>query len=187
MEAGGSAEFESEPDEAAGDDDAMEPLTAPGQPGMQAGQHGIGHDEGGRRRRRRRGRRGRHREGTDVMQPAGQSRTGDAAAGGVGPFAPEAIETSRDVFTPNAPSAPQWSLSEQASGAQVTERPIAAAAPDPAENARERIDSAAAVEAPITQPEPATSQPEPEPASVEAEPESGREPRKGWWQRRFKM
>jgi hypothetical protein len=72
-----------------------------------------------------------------------------------------------DIVTPNAPSSPQWSLADRGG------EPVSAA-PEPAETSA---------------PEPAVTATE-EPAAAERqkalpEADAPREPRKGWWQRRF--
>ena len=72
---------------------------------------------------------------------------------------------------PNAPSSPQWSLSEH----QSREHEVVGSAEPVAMSRHEQAAEADATEA-VSDVESASSQPE--------EP---REARKGWWQRRFKM
>jgi ribonuclease E len=189
-EAGGSAEFESEPDEAAGEEAAVEslgPQSQTGVPGPQ--QKGSQGEGGGRRRRRRRGRRGRRHEGDMSVQISGPANTqapqnDTAAAVGIAPFTPEPLEDTRESFTPNAPSQPQWSLSEREHRSEPA-NPIAdlnvRAAPPPIARTEAVPDVAASSE------QPASSEEAPASTAHEDELDANREPRKGWWQRRFKL
>ena len=123
--------------------------------------------EDGKRRRRRRGRRCRRHDGDQATQ--GQ-RGGADAAGGTAqpeenfPHPAQAEPMGLEAVTPNAPSSPQWSLTEQA--------------PEVRETASS-MDFADA-HAPHTMERPERSAP-----VLHAEAEAPKEPRKGWWQRRF--
>jgi ribonuclease E len=129
-------------------------------------------NERGRRRRRRRGRRGRRHDG----EPSnGTQRT--VAAAGEFQSAPsehakyEARDDNvrADSVEPNAPSSPQWSLSEhRADTLVVTSEPE----PEPVAAAEDFARTNAAASAVET---------------AEAETGEPREARKGWWQRRFKI
>ena len=128
---------------------------------------------GGRRRRRRRGRRGRRHDGE--FSNGGQRPTGPQSEFRAAPVEPERYEarednTRRDPVEPNAPSSPQWSLSEH-----LTETPVVSDAEPPRASPREEFEPSN-VGAPVAEAE--TAEPE------AAEP---REARKGWWQRRFKI
>jgi len=141
------------------------------EPGRTEGSSAPHQEGGGRRRRRRRGRRGRRPDGDPSngahRQPQTHGEYQSAAAGQprhethIPNPQPEAVE-------PNAPSSPQWSLSEQRSETRVVERD-----PEPS-TPREEF-------APSRHPEPATAE------AVEPEASEPRETRKGWWQRRFKI
>jgi ribonuclease E len=139
----------------------------------EAGQHRQG--EGGGRRRRRRGRRGRRREGEPMTDGAGSDA---ASADGVAHSTETGVDTGpaydapiragsggpdiKPEVIPNAPSSPQWSLSEQTPATATA----SAAPPSPPE------ERAAAPETPRV---------------TEAEEAAAREARKGWWRSRFKM
>jgi hypothetical protein len=73
----------------------------------------------------------------------------------------------------NAPSSPQWSLTERHADTDVVERE-----PEPARAAPQESFKSPSVQEPVAAVE--TAEPEPE----SSEP---REARKGWWQRRFKI
>jgi ribonuclease E len=126
---------------------------------------------GGRRRRRRRGRRGRRPDGDQsngtYRQPATHGEY-QSAPGEQPRHETHTQDSETAAIEPNAPSSPQWSLSEQRSETRVL-----ASDPEPS-TPREEF-------TPSKHPEPA--------AALEAEPEAGepREARKGWWQRRFKI
>jgi ribonuclease E len=144
----------------------------PGQVQNSPGQHQEG---GGRRRRRRRGRRGRRHDG----ESNGAQRPNETQSEfQPGPFESQSYEPREETprvasVEANAPSSPQWSLSEQHGGTQVVEREPESAHAEPEESfAPARPERVAAVET--------AESPEPEPT----EP---REARKGWWQRRFKI
>jgi ribonuclease E len=120
-----------------------------------------------KRRRRRRGRRGRRREGEQGMtHPMGASENHGQQTSET-----SSVETERsfpavrhedsfvtEAVAPNAPSSPQWSLTEpvrdEPEPVAATSEPAAAASPPPERK----------------------QQPEAEPP---------KEPRKGWWQRRL--
>jgi ribonuclease E len=124
--------------------------------------------EDGKRRRRRRGRRGRRRDGDQATQ--GQHGGTDAA----GEMAPQAEENfphaaqaepmGLETITPNAPSSPQWSLTEQA---------------------QEPRESAPAMDFADAHAPHAMERPERPAPVMHEEAELPKEPRKGWWQRRF--
>ena len=125
---------------------------------------------GGRRRRRRRGRRGRgrHGEGFQGQQP-GQQNYGQPGASPSqgnngqqqpGDQATRAEGHKTEPVAPNAPSAPQWSLTGEA---HEPRRDHAAQREHKPEPKPERV---------------------PEPAPAAATPA---ESRKGWWQRNFKL
>ena len=145
--------------------------------------------EGGRRRRRRR-RRGRGpREGqplgpNDINAP--RLEAGDANDDGHDAFdenaphhesAKEEVGTgySAPIVTPNAPSAPVWSLASQ----HASEQPPAhveakiEAAPPPSSNGAKVDEEAASIET--------------APAQVGASDATGQPTRKGWWQRPFRL
>jgi ribonuclease E len=127
---------------------------------------------GGRRRRRRRGRRGRRQEG--------EFGNGGQRPPSQGEFRPGAEHSSHEArneepaplpIQPNAPSSPQWSLSEPPSEPAVpTSHATRQHPPAPDEFARSNVaETVGRAE------------------TVEAESEGPREARKGWWQRRFKL
>jgi ribonuclease E len=126
----------------------------------------------GRRRRRRRGRRGRRQEG--------EFGNGGQRPPSQGEFRPGAERSSHEArneepaplpMQPNAPSSPQWSLSEPPSEpALPASHATRQHPPAPDEFARSNVaETVARAE------------------TVEAESEGPREARKGWWQRRFKL
>ncbi len=126
-----------------------------------------------RKRRRRRGRRGRRPEGdapNGAHRPS--SKPGDdfqLPALEHSSYEPRHESVVPDPVEPNAPSSPQWSLSEQ----PVEAHAVAS------EPARERI--------PAHQTFEPSNRPEPEVETAQAESDEPREARKGWWQRRFKI
>jgi len=76
----------------------------------------------------------------------------------------------REVIEPNAPSSPQWSLTEHRAEAEAAA--AQSARPRPGESKAPEIESAD--EAPAS-------------AQSETASDEPREARKGWWQRRFKI
>jgi hypothetical protein len=98
-------------------------------------------------------------------------------------LSPQPETAGSDTVMPNAPSSPQWSLTDRASG------PVALAhAPEP-----EALPSAP-VEPAIQTAKPIRVEVAPEMAEAArgepqriAEAEPPRESRKGWWQRRFRI
>ncbi len=182
---------ESQHDEEA-DDEEAEP--GDGTPSTPAGQfengQGAAAGEGGRRRRRRR-RRGRRgpRDGqtlgpADGVPADGSVNDHNAEA----PMLDQPRSTPADGMTPNAPSAPVWSLSPDAAHqhAPVAHEPARDVAPAVMSSPRSeewqapREESAPRVEA---IPE-AAKEPSPEPV---ASNEPAQPSRKGWWQRPFKL
>jgi ribonuclease E len=166
-----------DPDDAADADDSFEAVaaTAP-EPGDTQNAPAPQQEGGGRRRRRRRGRRGRRHDGEssngaqrpqdahNEFQSAPFERSDYATREERGPHAVEA----------NAPSSPQWSLSEQRTETGVGERE-----PESSRPAAQESFIPSAVSEPVAVVE--TEE------TVEPEPAEPREARKGWWQRRFKM
>ena len=134
----------------------------------------------GGRRRRRRGRRGRRREGEfgngggdkssapqlehDPAQSS-QAEHRDAA-----PQDSQVEDRGREVIEPNAPSSPQWSLTEHRAEVEAAAR----------ESARPRVNESKAPDVDREDEAPAS-------ASSETASDELRETRKGWWQRRFKI
>jgi ribonuclease E len=178
VEAGAAAEFESEPPESAREDQEVEPATrGDAEAASQAQPQGAAQGEGGRRRRRRRPRRGRRREAEPGTPSIAQLPQNDiAAAAGIAPFPPEPLEEAPEPLMPNAPSSPQWTLAQDDQLAARSEEPIPAG--QNGEHGRVvSVPPAHVVE----------SAAEAEPDEHEAEAEAPSEPRKGWWQRRFKM
>jgi hypothetical protein len=115
-----------------------------------------------------------------------------AAAAASAPSATAPVEETREVFTPNAPSSPQWSLAERPQHVEVA-RVSPKEGVEPAENEPIAMMNAPAQDA-DTEPEFAAgaeresvSTEDREAAEQREEEESSLEPRKGWWQRRFKM
>jgi ribonuclease E len=139
----------------------------------QAAPHPDGANEK-RRRRRRRGRRGRRPEGeasNGAQRPPMQHGEFQSSPLEHTPYEARHESVVPDRVEPNAPSSPQWSLSEDR-----VETHAVARDPEPErvaaqENfARSNIaEAAGAVE------------------TAESETDEPREARKGWWQRRFKI
>jgi len=164
--------------EAASREGAQEPTSA-AEPNQQNGTQPPLAGENGekRRRRRRRGRRGRRREGefgnagsNPQMQQRPQSEYAYQNKGGENPR--PRFENSPELVEANAPSSPQWSLSEH----------VRAAEP-PEETRSSRPEQSTVVEMAVSEHhEEDSAAPASEPASDEP-----KEARKGWWQRRFKI
>jgi ribonuclease E len=125
-----------------------------------------------RRRRRRRGRRGRHHDGepsNGAHRPSEPHGEFQSAPQEHSSYEPRTASALPERVEPNAPSSPQWSLSEHRGETHV-------ATSEP-ERAPSRNDFAPSnVSEPVAVAE-----------SAEAEAGEPREARKGWWQRRFKM
>jgi ribonuclease E len=133
-------------------------------------QHQDG-NERGRRRRRRRGRRGRRHDGESSNgshRPAAPQ--GEFQSMPFEHSKSEARDESLRTVEPNAPSSPQWSLSEHRAETLVvtSEREPAAVA-----GGEDFTPSNAAADGSVE--------------TAEAEASEPREARKGWWQRRFKI
>jgi ribonuclease E len=134
-----------------------------------------------RKRRRRRGRRGRRRDGEMSMggeghqaAPANNAQSQPQIPDNF-PSVAHAQEPVRDHVEPNAPSSPQWSLSDRQHEPRAT-----------------RVEETPARHAPRAEVEhpPAVSEAKPEHAEERRaqplpEAETPREPRKGWWQRKL--
>jgi hypothetical protein len=147
--------------------------------------HESPQESNNKRRRRRRGRRGRRRDGENgpVIQSAGdESQTyrstadgQDAEAGNSFPAVAIDHDHGTETIVPNAPSSPQWSLTDRAGD----ERPAPMEhiprpeLPAPVERLRSEEHARSAEASPQALPE--------------AESDVPRESRKGWWQRRFKL
>jgi ribonuclease E len=182
----GTEHAESTPDH----DDALEAPQPHADNGgqMSGAQHGSSQESNNKRRRRRRGRRGRRRDGENgpAIQSAGDesqayrsNADGRHVEAGGNRFPAVAIEDDRgtEAIVPNAPSSPQWSLTDRA----AEQRPAAVEhtrlpeLPTPVERLRSDEHARAADTSPQALPQP------------EAESDVPRESRKGWWQRRFKL
>ena len=137
----------------------------------------VPHSDSGnekRRRRRRRGRRGRRPDGdtsNGAQRPPMQRGEFQSSVIEHTPYEARHDSVATDQVEPNAPSSPQWSLSEHRvethAGPRDPELERVAAQED---FARSNIAEAAAA---VETAEPETMRP--------------REARKGWWQRRFKI
>jgi ribonuclease E len=146
----------------------------------------------GRRRRRRRGRRG--RRGPGEMGASGESQPRQPEDQQVAAAAPafQAPAEENPIIVPNADSSPLWSLSDQSAQpdapAQTRKR---------AEATVERVIEPVAAEMASQRVESQSAPPEASEAAAEEKPSRAREtpavseppvdPRKGWWQRRFKI
>ena len=124
---------------------------------------------------------------TEVPGSAQPPQNDTAAAAGIAPFPPAPLEDVREAFTPNAPSSPQWTLGEHAREIEAAENesePEAAAddAPPPAAVTPASEPAAASQIAARSAQDESRSEPE-----NRDDVELPSEPRKGWWQRRFKM
>ncbi len=165
-------------DDAADTEDAVETVATTAQePGHVQNAPAQQHEGGGRRRRRRRGRRGRRPDGefsNGAQRPQETHSEFQSAPAEQSSYEPRDESPRVASVEPNAPSSPQWSLTERHADTQVVERE-----PEPARSAsEERFTSPSA-------PEPVAAVDTAEPA--EPEPTEPREARKGWWQRRFKI
>jgi ribonuclease E len=170
------AEAEQRSDDEGDGEETEEPAPSiaavPQEPGRTEGSPAPHQEGGGRRRRRRRGRRGRRHDGDPSNGAHRQPQTHgeyQSATGGQPRYEAHSPNPQPEAVEPNAPSSPQWSLSEQRSETRVVERE-----PEPSTSREEFASS---------------KRPEPGAAAEAVEPESSepRETRKGWWQRRFKM
>ena len=125
-----------------------------------------------RRRRRRRGRRGRRHDGdapNGAHRPSTPHDEFQSPAQEHAPYEARHESVVPDRIEPNAPSSPQWSLSEQPAETHA----IAS------EPAHERVPAHQTFE-PSNIAEPVA-----EPSQTDSD--EPREARKGWWQRRFKI
>ncbi len=168
-------------------DEAVPAVHAERSEGATNGQPG----EGGGRRRRRRRRRGRRgqRDGQGYGAPEGAENGAHSHDAG---SAPAGEYEHHDIAAPNAPSAPVWSLHSEA-GHEPAEPQHETPAQREAEPARfaEPIANQVDVTPPARTPTPSAareiepeSEKEPEPVAS-SEPASP--PRRGWWQRPFKL
>ena len=147
------------------------PAPEPGQAEAASAPNQDGNNEK-RRRRRRRGRRGRRHDGdtpNGAQRPYAAHGELPSPAMDHAPYEAQHESVASEQIAPNAPSSPQWSLSEQPVEAHVAAR----------EPEREHIPAQQSFEpSPVAEAE----------SAVEAvQADEPREARKGWWQRRFKI
>ncbi len=163
-----------------GDDTVAESPSGEAVPARAAQSPPSGENGDKHRRRRRRGRRGRRREG-EFGSGGGDNQSAPrvehdhaherhAEHAGAMPPDSRAEHREREVIEPNAPSSPQWSLTEHRAEAEAAA--AQSARPRPGESKAPEIESAD--EAPAS-------------AQSETASDEPREARKGWWQRRFKI